>query len=230
MNLDIEHNDWFSYGFGLLSLGLNLRLRLLNLSRLSSIIGEGIEIIIIFDFCFYLFSFFLLRGSLFSPTLNKGWTEGADEEIPVMQVGMSLFAGQFWMKDGLLPSAWKMAESAAPGSPPSLRVGCLFKCSSISWSFSMVKLINKLILQIHLNDKILISEDIACFQRRLLKKMTKKYFLHFSIKRSEQQTLIIIIEDQRTNACLSAEAWNRKSRNQNETLARITLENWDSAI
>lgn len=50
--------------------------------------------------------------------------------------------------DDLLPRARKMAASAAPGTPPSERVGCFSRWFSMSCSFSIVKLINNLIIPV----------------------------------------------------------------------------------
>lgn len=50
--------------------------------------------------------------------------------------------------DELLPRARKMAASAAPGTPPSERVGCFSRWFSMSCSFSIVKLINNLIIPV----------------------------------------------------------------------------------
>ena len=79
------------------------------LSSRGIIISKGVKIILFLLFFLLLFLFLVVLLAfgfiLFCPSLNDDGTEVAEEEIPVVEVGVSSSVGEFYMMVDVLPRA-----------------------------------------------------------------------------------------------------------------------------
>ena len=116
VDFDLENDNGFGDWFWFFSFGSGRSSWFCSWFSRSIIISKRIEIIILFFLFFFLFFLLLLLiffillvllilGFILSPDLNKGRTEVADEEIPVVKIGVDCSVGKFWIGIDVLPRA-----------------------------------------------------------------------------------------------------------------------------